>query len=141
MVKKPSSMLLVLHMKSLLLAVLLLASCATPSGDMSGAKASWQGAAYDEVVSRWGVPGSHTTLSDGTEAYSWTSETLMPRSRIYPSIGIFGGSGGVSIGTGIGVEPGGGELVRCNRTLLFRAARVVDQLWQGDPEFCSTFRR
>ena len=129
-------------MKRLIFGVsLAVAACATTSGDISSAKLSWEGATYNEVVSRWGVPGDHTTLSDGTHVYSWSSETVAPRASVYPSIGIFGGSGGVSIGTGVDVGPGGGELVRCSRTLLFRGDRVADQVWQGDPEFCSTFRR
>ena len=128
-------------MRTLALAVLLVAGCATTPGDVTGARNSWHGAHYDEVVSRWGPPSNHTTLSDGRDVYSWDSESVAPRGRIYPSIGIFGGSGGFGIGTGIGVGPGGGELVRCNRMLVFREARVVEQMWQGDSGFCESFRR
>jgi hypothetical protein len=128
-------------MRVITLAVLLVAGCATTSGDINGAKVSWQGASYDEVVSRWGPPNNHTTLSDGRQVYGWDSQAVAPRGRIYPSIGIFGGSGGVSIGTGIGVEPGGGEPVRCSRMLVFSEARVAEQMWQGDTEFCTSFGR
>ena len=128
-------------MKIFALLTLLVTGCATTAGDMSGAKVSWQGATYDEVVSRWGIPNNHTTLSDGRYVYSWESEGVAPRGVLYPSIGLFGGSGGVGISTGVGIGSSGGELVRCSRTLIFRDARVVEQIWQGPPDFCNTFGR
>jgi len=109
---------------------------------MNAAKVTWAGVTYDEVVARWGQPVDHTTLSDGGYVYTWVSETVEPRGRLYPSLSFFGGSGGgIGIGTGVAVGPGGGELVRCSRTLVFRDARVADQTWQGDPAFCDNFRR
>ena len=128
-------------MRALAFAVLLVAGCATTPGDLNGAKSTWQGATYDEVVSRWGVPNDHTLLTDGTDVYTWNAETVASRGMILPSIGIFGGSGGISIGTGATVVPGGGEPVRCSRTLIFRNARIVEQIWQGDPGFCENFKR
>ena len=124
-----------------LLLALLLAGCAT-GGDIQGARDSWQGASYDDVVARWGAPGRYTTLSDGAYVYTWDSEGTSG-GRFYPSIGVgaASGGGGVGIGTGVIFGGGGGDLVRCERTLIFRNGRVADQTWQGDPGFCSNFRR
>lgn len=117
------------------------AGCANFERDVSDARASWLGATYDQVVLQWGTPVRSTSLTDGRDAYTWISEGAVSRGALWPSIGIFGGSGGVGIGTGVTVAPGGGELVRCERTLVFRNGRVVEQNWQGPAEYCSTFRR
>jgi hypothetical protein len=117
------------------------AGCANFERDASDARASWLGATYDQVVLQWGTPVRSTSLADGRDAYTWISEGAVSRGALWPSIGIFGGSGGVGIGTGVTVAPGGGELVRCERTLVFRNGRVVEQNWQGPAEYCSTFRR
>ena len=129
-------------MRPIALLLALVSGCATTPGDIQGARDSWQGATYDEVVTRWGAPHRHTTLSDGAYVYTWESESVSNRGRIYPSFGFFGGSGGVvAVGTGVSVAPGGGDLVRCDRTLIFRNARVAEQTWQGEPDFCASFRR
>lgn len=120
---------------------LVLSGCAGLERDMSEAKASWVGATYDEVVRGWGAPARSTQLSNDRYAYTWVSEGSLSRGTIWPSIGIFGGSGGVGVGTGVTVGPGGSELARCERTLIFEGGRVTDQTWQGSAEFCSTFRR
>jgi hypothetical protein len=97
---------------------------------------------YDDVVSRWGPPNRYTTLSDGGYVYTWESEGMTRGGAIYPSIGVFGGSGGgVGVGTGVTFGGGGGELVRCDRTLTFRNGRVAEQTWQGDPGLCEKFKR
>ena len=120
-----------------LLAILVVA-CATMA-DVDRVKSTWHGATYDEVVSRWGVPSRHTTLSDGALVYTWFAER---GGGGYPaSVGVFGGSGGGGIGATIGLPGMGGELQFCERTLTFRSGRVVSQLWQGHPGFCSTFTR
>jgi len=36
---------------------------------------------------------------------------------------------------------GGGEPVRCERTLIFRAGRVDEQNWQGPAGYCRSFAR
>jgi hypothetical protein len=122
---------------------LLVAACATPPpADIGQAQLSWGGAAYDEVIVRWGVPDRSTELADGREAHTWVSETVERRGALWPSIGIFGGTGGVGIGTGVTVAPGaGGALVRCERTLFFQDGRVVDQSWQGPADYCAQFGR
>jgi hypothetical protein len=104
-------------------------------------KESWYGAVYDDVVSRWGVPKRHTTLVDGGYVYTWESEAVARDGKIYPSTGIFGASRSGDAGAGVTVAPAGSELVRCDRTLIFRNARVAQQTWQGDPDFCSYFKR
>lgn len=60
---------------------------------------------------------------------------------VWPSIGIFGGSGGVGGGTGVTIEPGGAEVVRCERTFFFRDGHVDEQAWNGPEAFCSRFGR
>ena len=128
-------------------AVLLLAltACAsTPSGDgdMAAARASWQGATYEDLVRSWGAPARSTKLPDGRDAHTWVSESVASRGAIWPSIGIFGGSGGVGFGTGVTMGPGGsGELLRCERTVFFENGRAVEQTWQGPADYCSSFRR
>jgi len=119
----------------------ILAGCANFGRDLTEAKSSWVGATYDEVVLRWGAPARSTQLSGERYAYTWVSEGSVSRGTLWPSIGIFGGSGGVGVGTGVTVMPGGGELARCERTLVFRDGRVTEQTWQGSPEYCASFRR
>jgi hypothetical protein len=120
----------------------LLAACASTSDtDVFAARDTWNGSAYDDVVARWGVPARSTKLADGREAYTWVSETFTSRPAFFPSIGVFGGSGGGGVGVGVGGASGGGELQRCERTLIFQKGRVVDQTWQGPADYCASFRK
>lgn len=123
--------------------VVLLAGCATLGNDIEVAKKSWYGARYEDVVSRWGTPVRHTTFSDGRFVYTWESESSASSGTLFPSISVFGGSGGVGVGVGTGAifGSGGYERVRCERTLIFKDGRVVEQTWQGQAAFCGTFRR
>jgi hypothetical protein len=122
--------------------LVLLAGCAsTPPTDVATARSSWTGASYEDVVRSWGVPARSTTLSDNRTAHTWVSETVASRSSFFPSLGIFGGSGGVGFGTGVTMGPGGGEFQRCERTLIFQGNRVTEQTWQGPSEFCGSFSR
>lgn len=123
------------------LVLLLLAGCGTVGVDLAAARDSWYGAGYDEVVRRWGAPLRSTKLTDGKDVYTWVSEGSVNRESAYPSIGISGGSGGIGIGTGVIFASRAGESVRCERTLIFKEGRVVEQNWQGPAEFCSGFRR
>jgi hypothetical protein len=124
---------------------IILAGCAT-TADIDGAKGTWNGATYDEVVSRWGTPVRQTTLSDGSHVYTWVTEASSGfPGGTFGSVGVAGGSGGGRV-AGIGLSlplpgfggGGGGEIVRCERTLTFREGRVAEQLWQGDPRLCSS---
>ena len=126
---------------ALIILLALAAGCANFERDLSDARSSWLGATYDEVVLQWGTPLRSTKLSEGRDAYTWVSEGVLSRGSLWPSIGIFGGSGGVGIGTGVSVMPGGGEMARCERTLVFNRGRVVEQNWQGSAEYCSGFKR
>ena len=130
-------------MRFMAIALVLLASaCAsTPRHDIVAARTSWHGATYDEVVSRWGTPVRSTKTSDGRDVYTWVSETLVSRGSFWPSLGIFGGSGGIGVGTGVTMGPGGGDWQRCERTLFFQNGRVIDQMWQGPSDYCGQFRR
>jgi hypothetical protein len=127
-----------------------LVGCATQSAeiDYSATRAGWQGAPYDAVVAQWGQPQRYTVMDDGGYVYSWYSQAGGGGGVAYPStsIGVFGGSrgGGVGVGTSIGLPGmgmGGGEVVRCERTFVFRNAVVVEQTWNGSSQFCSTFVR
>jgi len=117
------------------------AGCAAVGGNSDAARDSWRGATYDEVVSRWGAPTRSTTLTDGRPAHTGISESTSSRGSFYPSIGIFGGSGGVGVGTSVTAGPGSYEQVRCERTLIFRIGRVVEQHWVGSADDCNEFRR
>jgi hypothetical protein len=121
-----------------LLLALLLAGCAS----IEKTKNSWQGAHYDEVIARWGAPYRSTKLADGSPVHTWTAEGGYSGGPA-TSVGIFGGSGGGGVGVSTGFIFGGsgGEPQRCERTLIFRDDRVVDQTWIGDPTFCSQFRK
>jgi hypothetical protein len=128
-------------MRAAALLPILLAGCATTGGDIQEVRDSWNGAVYKEVVSRWGPPNRHTIRSDGAHVYTWESERTARTGAAYPSVAILGGSGGVGIGTGTVPGQGGVELVRCDRTLVFRSGRVADQTWQGQPAYCDSFKR
>ena len=121
----------------------ILAGCAsTPSGDINVARSSWEGATYDDVVRSWGAPARSTKMTDGRDVYTWTSETVTSRPAFFPSLGLFGGSGGVGFGTGVTMGGGGGgELTRCERTLIFSNGRVAEQTWNGPADYCGSFRR
>ena len=128
-----------------LLSAATLAGCATPAVDYSATRAGWQGAPYDAVVAQWGQPQRYTVMDDGRYVYTWYSQSNAGGSALYPSIGVFGGSRGVGVGVGTGVSvgggSGGGEVVRCERLFVFRDAVVVEQTWNGNSQYCSTFVR
>jgi len=126
-------------MRTPVLLALLLAGCAT-TADVERSRNSWQGAPYEEVVSRWGAPNRSTMLADGRQVSTWVAEG---GSGGYPgTIGVFGGSGGGGIGASIGLPGmGGGEPQRCERTLTFRDGRVTEQSWLGHPGLCSSFKK
>ena len=130
------------YMRTPVLLALLLAGCAT-TADVDRARNSWQGAPYDEVVSRWGAPTRSTTLKDGRQVSTWVAEGATGSS--YPaSVGVFSGSGGGGVGATIGLPGmggGGSEPQRCERTLTFRDGRVTEQSWIGQPALCSSFRK
>jgi hypothetical protein len=117
-----------------LLTLAALAGCAS----IDKAKTSWQGASYEEVVSRWGASTRHTTLADGRQVHTWVAEGGYAGPGP-AAVGVFGGSGGVGVGTSIILGGGGAEPQRCERTLVFERGRVVDQTWLGQPSFCSSF--
>lgn len=126
--------------------ILALAGCAaTPGdggGDINSARNSWQGAAYEDVVRSWGAPARATKLPDGRDAYTWVSDSVASRPSFFPSLGIFGGSGGIGFGTGVTLGGyGGGELQRCERTLFFQSGRVAESSFQGPGDYCASFRR
>lgn len=122
----------------------LLTGCASNGVTPDEARISWNGADYDTVVSQWGTPVRATTLADGREARTWVSDAPASGGGFFPSFGLFGGSGGIGIGVGgigIGGGGGGGGFTRCERTLFLRDGRVVDQTWQGDANYCASFKR
>jgi len=123
------------------LIVVVLAGCAAPA-ELTEARDSWDSATYDEVVLRWGTPARSTKLSDGRDVYTWVSDSVGSRGNSSVGFGIGGGrGGGVGIGTGIMFGSGGGESIRCERTLVFKDGRVDDQTWEGPAEYCRSFGR
>src|SRR5262249_22771822 len=126
-------------MRTVPLVLVLLAACVS-TGEPP--ESGWVGASYDDVVRAWGTPARSTTLSDGAAVYTWVSEGTGTRGRVSPSVGFgISSGGGVGVGTGITFGSGGGETVRCERTLIFRGGRVAEQKWQGSAEYCESFRR
>ena len=120
-----------------LCAISLLAACAGIRTNMNDARNSWQGIPYKDVVQQWGQPASSTKDKEGRESHTWVSEGQI--SRLTPSIGFFFGSSG---GIGGEVTPqAAGPIRRCERTLIFQDQKVVEQTWQGDDNYCSTFVR
>jgi len=128
----------------LVVALALLSACATTK-DVDEAKDSWQGAAYEDVLRAWGAPARSAVTADGRYWYTW--ETVgYPQPG--PSVGFgvggmrVGGGGGVGVGVGTSVPVGSGSPPdRCERTLIFENARVVDQSWVGPPSMCADFKR
>jgi hypothetical protein len=121
-------------------ALALLAGCATPA-DVDRAKASWQGATYEEVVAMWGQPVSETALEGGLQGYTWISQSG-GYGGYGSSVGVFGGSGGGGVGISLPLPGMGGTVSgSCQRTLGFKDGRVVDQIWQGTTQYCSIFSR
>lgn len=127
----------------ILLFVAVLAGCATVEQEFDEVKNAWQGASYDEVVTRWGPPARSATLSDGRQTHTWISqEAAVSGGGPQVGVGIFGGSGGGGVGVGVGF-PFGTSVSRasCERNLTFRDDIVVAQSWSGDQAYCRFFRR
>lgn len=119
----------------------LLGGCAALQSSPSPQQ-SWRDAAYEDVVKSWGAPTRSTRLQEGRAVHTWVSEGVTAGSTVYPSLGVFGGSGlGVGVGTSITTGPGGYERVQCERTLIFKNDRVEEQKWRGPADFCRQFRR
>ena len=113
-----------------------------PGGELADTRGGWDGATYDEVVLRWGTPARSTKLSDGRDVYTWVSDSVGSRGSSSVGFGVGGGrGGGIGIGTGVMFGSGGGEPVRCERTLVFKDGRVDEQTWQGPTEYCRSFGR
>jgi hypothetical protein len=128
-----------------LAAALALAACATTEK----AKESWAGATYVDFVRAWGAPVRSGKLADGSEVHTWVAEAG-PTYRAGPSVGFgiggFGGGAGRGVGVGVGasVPVGQGSVAppaRCERTLTFRDARLVEQAWIGPDEICAEYGR
>jgi len=110
------------------LAAIALAACASLDADLRAARESWRGASYDEVVAAWGQPAR-----SARDSHTWLSEDRPPeRGAVSPGAG----AGGAIFGAGSPGAP-----VRCDRTLMFRDGRAVDENWTGDPGFCKRFAR
>ena len=111
-------------------------------GDLGAVREGWHGATYEEVVARWGTPLRSTSFNDGRQVYTWHSDGVVQRGSVWPSISVGGGSG-IGVGVGVGVTAGASRdvPVSCERTLVFRNGRVVEQSWHGPADFCATFRR
>jgi len=124
------------HLLPALWLALLLAGCASTES----AKTSWQGAHYDDVISRWGAPSRSAPMAGGGQVHTWVTEGGYGGGSP-ASVSIFGGSGGAGAATTVILGGGGSEPQRCERTLTFRDDRVVEQTWIGQSSFCSQFRK
>lgn len=121
-----------------------LSGCAAFSSGIAPIRDTWQGASYEDVVTRWGAPARSTAFKEGDArlVHTWLSEGVSTRSSFWPTIGVSAGSGtGVGIGVGFGTGASRDVPVTCERTMVFLDGRVVDQTWYGPTAFCSTFRR
>lgn len=127
---------------ALLGTTLQLAACASLHNDVAPVRDAWLGASYEEVVARWGSPARSTTFNDGRFVFTWHSQGAVPRTAVWPAIGVSAGSGS-GFGIGVGVSAGASRdvAVVCERTLIFQGGRVIEQTWHGPTDFCSTFRR
>jgi hypothetical protein len=124
---------------------LLFGACSTVTveQEFDQARNSWQGASYDEVVTRWGPPARSATLPDGRQTHTWISQEAPIRAP-GPSVGVgvFGGGGVSGAGVGIGFPFGGSvNPASCERTLTFKDNQLVDQNWIGDQAYCRYFKR
>ena len=133
-----------LRKASVVLALLAGCSTVTIEEEVEQAKSTWQGASYDEVVTRWGPPHRCATLSDGRQTHTWTSQEAPVRAG-GPSVGIgvFGGSGGGG-GVGVGIGFPFGTTYNppiCERTVTFQDGKLAEQIWTGDPGYCRYFKR
>ena len=121
--------------------MLLLAACAS---DPAALHDPWYGATYEEVTAIWGPPLASSKDADGAEMHVWRSEAPSGAgSSMSIGFGVFRGGGNVGIGTGTGVTvpvgPAAPPLV-CERRMIFSDGHVIDQVWNGDPHYCETFK-
>jgi hypothetical protein len=131
--------------KKSLFMILIAASISGCATDLVEVREGWYGATYEDVTRAWGKPSGSTTLADGGVEHVWLAETpSYSGSSVGVGFGIFRGSGNIGVGAGTGVSvPVGGPAPphRCERRLTFRDNMVVDQVWNGEPRYCSGFRR
>ena len=89
-------------------------------------------------MAHWGIPAR----SDAAGSQTWISEGVPYRAQPSVGIGVFGGSGRVGAGVGVGIPVGSPEPIsRCERTMMVQDGRVVEQNWLGPAEYCYAFRR
>jgi hypothetical protein len=83
--------------------------------------------------------------ASGQENHTWVTEDRLPRggSGVFGGVGVGSGGRGVGVGVGVGgaIFGASGEPVHCERTLVFREGRAVEEDWSGEPEFCKRFAR
>src|SRR5690349_24398965 len=97
---------------------LALGACAT-AADVEKARASWQGATYEDVLRAWGARARSTTTTDGRYWYTWVTESYaQPSSSVGIGIGGMRIGGGGSTGVGVGMSTPVGQpepAARCER--------------------------
>jgi len=122
----------------------LLAACATTQ-DVEKAKATWNGASYEDVLRTWGAPVRSTKTADGRDWHTWVTESYaQPGSSVNFGLGGFrvGGSGGSGVGVGVGMPVGDpSPPARCERTFVFDNGKVIEQYWAGPPSMCADLKR
>jgi hypothetical protein len=129
------------------IAAIALAACAGMDPGYRAAQESWRGASFDEVVAAWGPP-NRSLKSGSQENHTWVSDERLQRgasgSGVYGGVGVGRGGGGGGVGGvifGVGGGSGTEAVMRCERALVFRDGRVIDEDWTGDQDFCMRFAR
>ena len=123
-----------------------LAACATAQ-DVEQAKATWNGATYEDVLKTWGAPVRSTKTADGRDWHTWVTESYAQGgSSVGIGLGGFriGGGGGGGVGVGVGGSMPVGDPsppARCERTFVFDNNRVIEQYWAGPPSMCADLKK
>jgi hypothetical protein len=118
--------------------LLLVAGCASTEPDFVAARDSWHGVRYDDVVKAWGPPDRSDTKS-GRETHTWVARDGLPTPGLHGGAVVSGGAGGGAGGALFGSSNEATAV--CDRTLVFSGGRVVEQTFNGPPDFCKRFKK
>jgi hypothetical protein len=112
--------------------------CASTEPELVAARDSWRGAPYDDVVKAWGPPDKSATKG-GRETHTWVARDGVPTPGLHGGAVVSGGIGGGAGGALFG--PPSEQTAVCERVLVFSAGRVVEQTFNGPPDFCKRFNK
>jgi hypothetical protein len=124
-----------------LLGWMVLSGCASlPAGRVDALAATWVGAAYDDLVGRWGAPTSFRRGDDGIHAVWENRENEPDAGGTSVAVGIGAGSYGRHGGVGVGVslDKWLSDTDACVRQVDARTdGTVVSVRWRGDNDYCA----